>query len=167
MRHCKAYSTKSVTRLLTGRHASRRKSTSPAKRPQISSALSASTQSIIERADKTQASRSNDNQASLARRELAGQPQWTSGWLLPAVSEAHEVLNLVEVRVAGVELGADALDVRPDIAAIAMVAAAGDEASVVNTVVDRAVGHVATGVGCQKIDGLVFTDGEADVDLIP
>ncbi len=43
----------------------------------------------------------------------------------------------------------------------------GNEAFVVLKVVDRTVGLIATDVRRQKLDNVVFTDGEANIALFP
>jgi len=47
---------------------------------------------------------------------------------------------------------------------IAVVPVPCDEAFVVQTVVECAIGHVATGIRCQQMDDVVFADGEADIE---
>ena len=88
-------------------------------------------------------------------------------WLAPAVSEAGVVLDLVESGVAGAELVADALDRRLHIRPIAILPSPGDEAFVMQAVVERAIGHERADARHQQMDDFVFPEREADIDLVP
>ena len=74
---------------------------------------------------------------------------------------------LVESRVTGAELVADALDGRPYVRPKAIRAAPGDEALEVQAVIERAVGHKRAGVRHQQMDELVFAEREVDIDTVP
>ena len=72
---------------------------------------------------------------------------WSSVWRLPpAVPEAGVVFDLVAGRVEVAKLVSDTLDRGPHIRPITIGAASGDEALIVQPVVDRAVGYVPTQV---------------------
>src|SRR6266436_4191999 len=85
----------------------------------------------------------------------------------PAVSKACVVLDFDKNRVAFAEFVSDAPDCRSDVRPIANISYPSDEPFVSHSVVDGAVGHVATRVRRQQLDDFVFTDGEADVHPIP
>ena len=63
------------------------------------------------------------------------------GSLAPTVSEAGVVLDLVEGRVEGAELVADALDYGADIRPVTVNPASSDEPFMAQPVIDGAVGH--------------------------
>ena len=72
-----------------------------------------------------------------------------------------------QVRIEVEELVADALDCRADVSSIAVIAASCDEAVVVHTVADRAIGHPATDVRYQDMDDFVLSLGEAHIGVVP
>src|SRR5258708_29859638 len=67
--------------------------------------------------------------------------RWTSGWLLPAVSEAGVVFDLVEGRVEVTKLVSDALDCGPHIRPIALSPGSCEETLIAQPVVDFTVSH--------------------------
>ena len=89
------------------------------------------------------------------------------GWLLPAVPEAVVVLDLVEGGVKAVEVVPDTPDDGPHIGPIAVGTVSGDEPLIVQPVVDRPVCHVPTHVRSQQVDDVVFTKGEAEINILP
>src|SRR5260370_12528827 len=85
----------------------------------------------------------------------------------PAVSKADVVLDFDKNRVEFAEFVSDAPDCRSDVRPIANISYPSDKPFVSHSVVDGAVGHVATRVRRQQLDDFVFTDGEADVRPVP
>ena len=85
----------------------------------------------------------------------------------PAVAEAHEVLDFGESFIALEELLAYALDSCSHVCPIAVFAGPCDEALVVQTVVDRSIGHPAAHIRRQKMDDVVLAYGEVHVEIVP
>src|SRR5580765_7283649 len=88
-------------------------------------------------------------------------------WLAPAIPEAGVALDLVEGRVEGTELVSDTLDHGPHIRPVALVPASGDEAYIVQPVVDRPVSPVLAHVRNQHMDEVVLAVGDPDIKAVP
>src|ERR1700730_11469317 len=87
--------------------------------------------------------------------------------LSPAVSEGGVVPDLLELGVTVAELIANPLDRRSDVRPIPGTSPTSDESLVVQTIVDRAIGHVATGIGREQMDDFEFTEREVEIYSIP
>src|SRR5882757_4441770 len=99
----------------------------------------------------------------MSRRRSGAARRPTSVRLLPAVSETAVIFDLVEGRVDAAELVPDTPDGGPHIVPIAV----GDEALIVQPVVDRPVCHVPTHVRSQQVDDVVFAEGEVEIRVHP
>src|SRR6195256_6648418 len=85
----------------------------------------------------------------------------------PAVAVALEVFYFGESLIALEELLAYALYGCSHVCPIAVFAGPCDEALVVQTVVDRSIGHPAAHIRRQKMDDVVLAYGEVHVEIVP
>src|SRR5262249_56341362 len=112
---------------------------------------------------------STDNSATRQNRRNASELAADfalSGGLAPAVSERGVVGDVDEGGVAIPELVSDTLDCRADVRSISIFPTPSDETFVVQTIVDGAIGDVATGVRGEQMDDVVFAQRQPHVDLV-
>src|SRR5215469_11688519 len=86
---------------------------------------------------------------------------------VPAIAKRGVVFDLEKSSIESAELVSDAFDRRADIGSEPLFTAAGDEARVVNAVVDRAIGNVFAGARHQHVNDLELGHGQIDVLAVP
>src|SRR5450755_4814315 len=89
------------------------------------------------------------------------------GWLLPAISKAGVVFDLVEGRIEGSKLVPDALDCGPHIRPITVGPVSSNEAFMAQPVINCTVSYVLTHVRSQQMDDVVFAKGEVEIRVVP
>src|SRR5262249_16844689 len=85
----------------------------------------------------------------------------------PAIAEPRVVVDFLKTGITQAELAANTLDRRSDVCPISVHSAAGDEADVVQAIVDAPIGHEPADIRRKMVDNGVFAAREVDVDSIP
>src|SRR5882762_10455751 len=85
----------------------------------------------------------------------------------PPISKGWIVFDFGKSSIEATEFVSDTLDRGTNIRPETLFAASGDEARVVHTIVDRAIGHILAGAQDQQINDLELGHGQIDVTTIP
>src|SRR5437867_23812 len=84
----------------------------------------------------------------------------------PAITKGREILDLGKVNIKCPELVSDALYQGAHVGAVTVVTITCDKSFVVNTIIDRAIGHILSGTRCEEIHDVELCQGKSDIFAI-